>query len=91
MAEIKKLKLFEGPRGAPSNIGTNMYAVHPAVRTNPVTGWKTVFGGGVHLEKYNDVSVQESQYLIDKIHHMLAENPDLQVRFRWQNVNDMGA
>jgi len=67
-----------------------MVAVHPAVRTNPVTGWKSVFAIGAHLEKINDVSVQESGYLIEKIQRMVTENPDLQVRLRWDNINDIG-
>lgn len=29
-------------RGAPENQGTDLTAVHPVIRTNPVTGWKGV-------------------------------------------------
>lgn len=32
--------IYTGPRGAPENVGDDLYAVHPAIRTNPVTGWK---------------------------------------------------
>lgn len=31
---------FREPRGHPENKGQNLRAVHPIVRTNPVTGWK---------------------------------------------------
>jgi alpha-ketoglutarate-dependent taurine dioxygenase len=30
-------------RGAPDNVGGELYAVHLVVRTNPVTGWKGLF------------------------------------------------
>ena len=35
--------IHPGPRGAPENTGTHLKAVHPLIRTNPVTGWKSVF------------------------------------------------
>lgn len=37
-ARRHKFELFAGPRGAPENVGTELRAVHPVVRTNPVTG-----------------------------------------------------
>jgi alpha-ketoglutarate-dependent taurine dioxygenase len=30
-------------RGAPDNVGDELRAVHPVIRTNPVTGWKGLF------------------------------------------------
>ena len=30
-------------RGAPDNIGDELRAVHPVIRTNPVTGWKGLY------------------------------------------------
>lgn len=30
-------------RGAPDNIGDDLCAIHPVIRTNPVTGWKGLF------------------------------------------------
>jgi alpha-ketoglutarate-dependent taurine dioxygenase len=30
-------------RGAPDNVGETLRAVHPVIRTNPVTGWKSLY------------------------------------------------
>lgn len=30
-------------RGAPDNVGDELRATHPIIRTNPVTGWKGLF------------------------------------------------
>jgi alpha-ketoglutarate-dependent taurine dioxygenase len=42
-ANPKEVKIHEGPRGAPENVGAHLTTVHPVVRTNPVTGWKSLF------------------------------------------------
>ncbi len=39
-AEKNNFKLWSAARGAPENVGDVLEAVHPVVRTNPVTGWK---------------------------------------------------
>jgi Probable taurine catabolism dioxygenase len=47
--EVAKNNNFEvhpGPRGAPENVGDELSAQHPVVRTNPVTGWKSIFAVG---------------------------------------------
>ncbi len=36
------IKLREN-RGSPKNVGQDLEAVHPVIRTNPVTGWKGIF------------------------------------------------
>lgn len=72
------------------------------VRTNPVTGWKSLFGTGhqVHAGWIDNVTETESEIikayctfhlfvritkliLTDKVLKLIAENHDLQVRFRW--------
>lgn len=81
--------LYDKPRGAPENIGKELKAVHPVVRTNPVTGWKSIFPVGGHLSHINDVSELESKALLEWFTKLLVDNHDLQVRFRWQNSNDI--
>jgi len=81
--------LYEKPRGAPENIGGELKAIHPVVRTNPVTGWKSVFPIGGHLSHINDVSELESKALLEWFTKLLVDNHDLQVRFRWQSSGDI--
>lgn len=80
---------YTDPRGAPENVGRELRAVHPVVRTNPVTGWHGLFPFGPHVEFINGVTRAESQRLLDWIHSMAVSQHDLQVRFRWTNSNDM--
>lgn len=44
-------ELLAGERGAPENKGLEFRASHPVVRTNPVTGWKSLFALGGQVEK----------------------------------------
>jgi alpha-ketoglutarate-dependent taurine dioxygenase len=54
-----------------------------------VTGWKSVFAFGHHVEKINDLTALESKKLIDWLLDLVVGNHDLQVRNRWQNANDL--
>lgn len=90
VAQQSNIKLYEGQRGSPENVGDDFSAVHPVVRTNPVTGWKSIFPIGFHVQKINGISEGESKALLDWFLKLVYENHDLQVRFRWENENDMG-
>lgn len=70
-------------------MGEVLEAVHPVVRTNPVTGWKSVFAVGHHVKSIHGLSEAESRGFLDWFVQLLVENHDLQVRLRWQNVNDL--
>ena len=76
-------KLHSAPRGAPENVGELLEAIHPVVRTNPVTGWKSVFAVGHHVGHINDVTKHESDLLLNYFLDLLAHNHDIQVRFKW--------
>ncbi|KAF6806741.1 alpha-ketoglutarate-dependent sulfonate [Colletotrichum sojae] len=88
-AERNGFELYDKPRGNPRNIGNVLKAVHPVVRTNPVTGWKSVFPVGGHVKHINGVTAEESRHLLDWFLELLQKNHDLQVRFKWQNSNDI--
>ncbi|TVY53536.1 putative alpha-ketoglutarate-dependent sulfonate dioxygenase [Lachnellula cervina] len=88
-AEKGGFEIYEKPRGAPENVGRELTAVHPVVRTNPVTGWKSVYPIGSHVSHINDITELESKALLKWFVRLLVDNHDLQVRFKWQNVNDI--
>jgi len=84
------IELIDGDRGAPENTGLDFAASHPVVRTNPVTGWKSLFGAGhqVYAGHIDGVTDRESEIIKAYFLQLIAENHDLQVRFRW-NKNDL--
>ena len=89
-AKRNGFKLHCKPRGSPENIGSDLIAEHPVIRTNPVTGWKSVFAIGHHVQHINGLTEIESQHLLGWFAQLIVENHDLQVRHRWQNPNDIG-
>lgn len=56
-ASAKRLNfdMYAGERGAPENVGTDLRAVHPVVRTNPVTGEYLIWNA---ILSHPDVSMQ---------------------------------
>lgn len=88
-AERSGFKIYSGERGAPENVGEVLEAIHPVIRTNPVTGWKSVFAVGHHAQRINGLSEDESRGLLDWFVRLIVENHDLQVRHRWSSVNDL--
>ncbi|OTB11962.1 hypothetical protein K445DRAFT_321435 [Daldinia sp. EC12] len=88
-ADPENVKLHEGPRGNDANVGRELKAVHPVVRTNPVTGWKSIFAVGPFPRYINELSDQESTELLEKFGRTILENHELQVRFKWRNKNDL--
>ncbi|KAJ9652641.1 hypothetical protein H2198_008121 [Neophaeococcomyces mojaviensis] len=76
------------PRGHPFNIGSSLTTTHPIIRTNPVTGWKSVFVNKGFTKRINGVTRDESDMLLKYLFDLVVHNHDAQVRFRWQK-NDM--
>ncbi|KAL2133533.1 hypothetical protein VTI74DRAFT_2219 [Chaetomium olivicolor] len=89
VAERSGFKVYDKPRGAPENVGEELKAIHPVVRTNPVTGWKSIFPVGGHVSHINGVTEEESQKLLDWFLDLVYKNHDLQVRFKWKSPNDI--
>ncbi|KAH9214413.1 putative alpha-ketoglutarate-dependent taurine dioxygenase [Leptodontidium sp. 2 PMI_412] len=88
-ADKNGFKIYSEPRGAPENVGEKLEAIHPVIRTNPVTGWKSIFAVGHHVQKINDLAPEESKALLEWFVRLIVDNHDLQVRHRWQNPNDL--
>ncbi|KAG9599676.1 taurine dioxygenase family protein, partial [Aureobasidium melanogenum] len=88
-ANPDKVKIYEKERGSPLNVGKELTAVHPVVRTNPVTGWKSIFALGPFPKFINELNADESEELLKKFRATITENHDLQVRFKWRNENDI--
>ncbi|CAK7200432.1 hypothetical protein SEUCBS139899_003127 [Sporothrix eucalyptigena] len=88
-AARNNFELYAEPRGAPENVGTVLEAIHPVIRTNPVTGWKSVFAVGHHVKRIHGLSDAESQHFLEWFNQLVVDNHDLQVRLRWQDVNDL--
>jgi hypothetical protein len=65
VAAEHNLELIDEDRGAPENTGLDFTASHPVVRTNPVTGWKSLFGTGhqVHAGWIDNVTETESEVI----------------------------
>lgn len=78
-------ELIATERGSPENTDLTFQASHPVVRTNPVTGWKSLFGAAHQVEKgwIDGVTERESDIIKAYFLQLITENHDLQVRFRW--------
>lgn len=81
--------IYTKPRGSPDNAGDSLSAEHPVIRTNPVTGWKSVYPVGQHAQYIKDVTTEESDMFLTWFKTLLKDNHDLQCRFRWQSENDI--
>jgi len=74
------------PRGSPLNVGTEFSSIHPVVRTNPVTGLKSIYAIGAHCEKINDVRPYEDKAIKDYFLHLITHSHDIQVLFLLNSV-----
>lgn len=81
-------RVHPGPRGSPLNVGETLEAHHPFIRTNPVTGWKSVFGLGSHFQSIQGVTKRESELLKNYILELVTSSHTAQVRFKWRK-NDL--
>ncbi|KAH7410633.1 TfdA family taurine dioxygenase [Cadophora sp. MPI-SDFR-AT-0126] len=75
-------------RGSELNQGSNLQAVHPVIRTNPVTGWKSVFVNKGFTKRIVELTKDESDVILGYLFNLVALNHDNQVRFKWSK-NDV--
>ncbi|KAL4910572.1 hypothetical protein BDW74DRAFT_289 [Aspergillus multicolor] len=88
-AERGNVKLYTEARGAPVNVGAELASDHPVVRTNPITGWKSIFPVGTFPKSINGLTTRESENLLKYFHDLITYGHDLQVRFKWAEPNDI--
>ncbi|KAI1788528.1 hypothetical protein LXA43DRAFT_636798 [Ganoderma leucocontextum] len=74
---------IQDPRGSPLNTGEDLSAVHPVIRTHPVTGYKTLFVNRTFTKRIVELTPDESEDVLQYLFRIIAENHDLQVRYRW--------
>lgn len=82
MAQQNGQKILS-PRGSPENKGEVLQAVHPVIRTHPVTGYKVLFINRGFTKQILELTPDESDNTLEYLWRHISENHDLQVRFRW--------
>ncbi|KIL58763.1 hypothetical protein M378DRAFT_188160 [Amanita muscaria Koide BX008] len=58
--------------------------VHPVVRVHPVTGWKSVYVNSGFTRRIVGIPKSESDTVLNFLFRQISENPDFQVRFKWE-------
>lgn len=58
--------------------------VHPVVRVHPTTGWKSVYVNPGFTRRIIGVPKAESDAILNFLFQSISENPDHQVRFKWE-------
>ncbi|TVY40499.1 putative alpha-ketoglutarate-dependent sulfonate dioxygenase [Lachnellula occidentalis] len=76
-------RMWKGPRGSPENVGPELCASHTIIRTNPVTGWKALYGTGHHMEGVDGLAQEESDMIKHHLERLITDNHQLQVRVKW--------
>ncbi|KAL4969421.1 TauD/TfdA dioxygenase family protein [Aspergillus stella-maris] len=87
-AGLLKLKA-DAVRGHPDNTGFELSTSHPVVRTNPVTGWKGLYGlaNGIREAGFDGLAQYESDLLRKHFLDLVTHSSDLQIRRRWKGIN----
>ncbi|KAI9643872.1 hypothetical protein NHQ30_007223 [Ciborinia camelliae] len=78
----------EGVRGSPLNVGRDLFAVHPVVRVNPVTGKKSLFINQGFTTRLHPLTKDESDLLLPWLKNLVPLNHDAHVRWKWSR-NDV--
>ncbi|KAF6009309.1 hypothetical protein HII13_003385 [Brettanomyces bruxellensis] len=65
--------------------GRKIERVHPLVRTNPATGWKTLFVNRAMTKRIVGLTPVESDVILNYLFDVYEKNADIQVRFNWKS------
>ncbi|KAF5359618.1 hypothetical protein D9756_003264 [Leucocoprinus leucothites] len=75
----------EGARSAGLTVRRKeIETIHPVVRVHPATGWKSVYVNPGFTRRIVGVPKAESDAILSFLFHQISENPDHQVRFKWE-------
>ncbi|KAG6821326.1 hypothetical protein H0H93_000187 [Arthromyces matolae] len=75
----------EGSRAAGLHVRRKeIETVHPVVRVHPATGWKSIYVNPGFTRRIIGVPKAESDVILTFLFRQIAENPDFQVRFKWE-------
>ncbi|KAI0029246.1 hypothetical protein K488DRAFT_88912 [Vararia minispora EC-137] len=74
---------IQDPRGSPENTGSELMAIHPVVRTHPITNYKALFVNASFTTRILELHPDESAAVLAYLARHISENHDLQVRYRW--------
>jgi sulfonate dioxygenase len=58
--------------------------VHPLVRTNPVTGWKSIYANPAFTTRIEGVPRAESEMILAHLYGLMTTSPQLTLRVRWE-------
>ena len=70
-------------RGVDDSSKSYPRAVHPIIRTHPITGRKSIYVNPVFTTHINEISKDESDAILGYLYEHCGK-PNFQVRFRWQ-------
>ncbi|KAG6900833.1 hypothetical protein C0993_000152 [Termitomyces sp. T159_Od127] len=75
----------EGARAAGLHVRRQeIETIHPVVRVHPATGWKSIYVNQGFTRRIIGVPKAESDAILSFLFHQISENPDFQVRFKWE-------
>ncbi|KAL8278034.1 hypothetical protein RQP46_009494 [Phenoliferia psychrophenolica] len=83
-AKVLGTEVYAEKRGHPANVGADLRTIHPVIRTNAITGWKGLFVNPGFTKRIVELSLDESEVLLNYLFRLIFENHDLQVRYAWQ-------
>ncbi|MFP3900179.1 MAG: TauD/TfdA dioxygenase family protein [Acidimicrobiia bacterium] len=72
-----------GSKESESRDGAFPSAVHPVVRTHPVTGRKSLYVNRAFTTRIKGLAPNESRALLDMLFDHIERRPELQCRFSW--------